>query len=77
MHAIDLWFSGRRRLWVIERLNVDGDLIGVAHCCPDEETALACIGEWLRTHGGEVQFVSPPRSKEPLRQARRKVRRAA
>lgn len=58
VHTIDLWFSERRGVWVIERLDAAGDLIGAAHCCDHEDDAAACLQEWMRSHG-DVRFFAP------------------
>ena len=71
IHTIDVWFSKRRGVWMIERLNASGDRMGVAHACAAREDAEACLGEWLRAHG-EAHLVG---SEDAAR--RRKMRRAA
>ena len=50
VHTIDIWYSERRRCWVVERLNVHGDLVGAAHCCTSLQDAEACLTDWLRLH---------------------------
>ncbi len=51
VHTIDIWFSARRDCWVLERHDVEGRIVGVSYCTPDEPDAAACLSEWLRTHG--------------------------
>ncbi len=50
VHTIDIWYSQRRRCWIVERLNVDGHLVGAAHQCTTLEDAEDCLWEWLRSH---------------------------
>ena len=50
VHTIDMWFSDRRRCWVVERLNEVGDLIGATHCCATLQDAEDCLADWLRGH---------------------------
>ena len=50
VHTIDMWFSSRRRCWIVERRDPDGAVIGHAFCTSDEHDAAACLVEWLRTH---------------------------
>ena len=50
VHTIDVWYSERRRCWIVERLNVQGHLIGTTHHCRTLEDAEDCLTEWLRSH---------------------------
>ena len=58
VHTIDIWFSRRRQLWFVERLDSQGHQVGLAHFCADEQEAAACLAEWLRTHD-ETHLVAP------------------
>jgi hypothetical protein len=58
VHTIDLWFSARRGVWIVERLNSSGHLVGTAHSCSSLEDAQACLEEWLRSHD-EAHMTSP------------------
>jgi hypothetical protein len=58
VHTIDMWFSRRRRVWVVERLNACGHVIGPSHYCTSEQDATHCLQEWLRAHG-ETHLVTP------------------
>lgn len=58
VHTIDMWFSERRGMWFVERLDADGNQIGVVHRCGDEQEASACLDEWLRTHS-ETHLLAP------------------
>ena len=75
VHTIDLWYSDRSRKWIIERLNANGDRVGVAQSYDSREDAEACLAEWLRWHG-ETHLLSPAEAKR-RRQAIRQARRAA
>jgi hypothetical protein len=59
VHTIDIWYSSRRRTWLVERLDEEGHLIGPPHRCESEDEARLCLEEWLRTHS-ETHLVSPP-----------------
>lgn len=74
VHTIDVWFSERRGVWVIERLDAEGHLIGAAHWCESRENATACVAEWLRAHD-ETGFVAhlPPGRTRRQGAARRKA----
>ena len=61
VHTIDVWYSQRRQYWVVERLNVHGSLIGVAHHCRTLDDAEACLTEWLRSH--DEAHVTPVRER--------------
>ena len=50
VHTIDMWFSSRRRCWIVERRGPDGSVIGLSFAAQDEDDAVACLLEWLRTH---------------------------
>ena len=50
VHTVDLWYSKRRRCWIVERLNVHGSLVGTAHCSQTLDDAEHCLTEWLRSH---------------------------
>ena len=50
VHTIDMWFSARRRCWIVERRDPDGSVVGHSFCTSDEHDAAACLVEWLRTH---------------------------
>ena len=58
VHTIDLWFSRRLGVWVVERLNASGDVIGHPHHCANARDAAHCLQEWLRSHG-ETHLVTP------------------
>ena len=75
VQTIDLWYSERSRKWIIERLNANGDRVGVAQACASRQDAEACLAEWLRWHG-ETHLLSPDEAKR-RRQAVRQARRAA
>ena len=75
VHTIDMWFSDRRAVWIVERLNAEGDHVGLAHLCASEDDAADCVAEWLRAHA-ETHLVSPRRETR-TRTARRVSRRAA
>ncbi len=76
VHTIDVWFSRRTARWLVERLDGNGDLIGLVHHCATEEDALACVGEWLRAHP-ETHLVSPRVAEKIARAVRRTSKRAA
>ncbi len=50
VHTIDIWYSRRRRRWIVERLDLEGHLLGASHSCADVGEAEACLADWLRTH---------------------------
>ena len=50
VHTIDVWFSSRRQCWVVERRGPDGGMIGQSYGAADEQDAIACLAEWLRSH---------------------------
>ena len=50
VHTIDLWFSERRKVWIVERLNEDGHHVGATYQTADMRDAQACLEEWLRIH---------------------------
>ena len=50
VHTIDVWYSDRRKCWIVERLNAHGSLVGAAHQCPTLHDAEDCLAEWLRSH---------------------------
>lgn len=50
VHTIDIWFSSRRKCWVVERRDPHGSAVGSSFCTFDEQDAAACLIEWLRTH---------------------------
>lgn len=75
VHTIDIWFSDRRELWIVERLNANGDPIGMAHPCASEGDAAACLAEWLRAHP-ETHLVTP-RDKAAVRRVQPRAKRRA
>ncbi len=50
VHTIDLWFSEKRKVWIVERLNADGHHVGATYQTKDVHDARACLEEWLRIH---------------------------
>ena len=58
VHTVDLWYSKRRNVWVVERLSAAGHIIGSTHYCPTADDAAACLADWLRVHD-ETHLVSP------------------
>jgi hypothetical protein len=67
VHTIELWFSQKRKVWIVERLNDEGHHIGATYQTTDVHAAQACLEEWLRMHG-ETHLVE--------REAKPKRRRA-
>ena len=73
VHTIDLWFSDKRRLWIVERLSSDGHHVGATYQTHNEHDAKACLEDWLRAHAGTHLVGRNPaqkrrRSAAPLRQ---------
>lgn len=58
VHTIDVWYSQRRKAWMVERLDAEGHQVGPSHSCATESEAEACLEEWLRAHT-DVQLVAP------------------
>lgn len=58
VHTIDVWYSERRKAWMVERLDAQGHQVGPSHSCATEAEAEACLEEWLRSHSG-VRLVAP------------------
>ena len=58
VQTIDIWFSERRRMWFVERLDAEGHQLGLAHRCDNKAEAEACLEEWLREHS-ETELVVP------------------
>lgn len=58
VHTIDVWYSQKRRMWIVERLDAEGHQIGMTHRCASEHEAAACLEEWLRAHS-ETHLVAP------------------
>lgn len=58
VETIDVWFSARRKTWLVERLDAEGHQIGLTHRCVSEEDAMSCLAEWLRTHS-DTRLVAP------------------
>lgn len=76
VHSIDMWFSNRRQIWIVERLNADGDPVGVAHHCASREGGMDCLAEWVRAHG-ETHLVLSLEDRAVGGAAGHKKRRAA
>ena len=70
VHTIDIWYSRRRGCWVVERLNLAGDLVGTAHCCASQHDAEACLADWLRAHDEAhltaARQLAEPTEREPI-----------
>ena len=62
VHTIDMWFSKRRNVWLVERLNADGHVVGAIHRCASADDARACVQEWLRAHA-ETHLLAPEERK--------------
>lgn len=69
VYSIDLWFSKRRQLWIVERLDSNGNVIGAVHQCSDEDDAHTCLRDWLRAHADTHSFSKDDgsESQRPLR----------
>ena len=68
VHTLDVWYSKRRRCWIVERLNHEGRLVGTAHCCATLHDAEACVTHWLRAHD-EAHLVAAWQTLGPADQA--------
>ena len=76
VHTIDVWFSQRRNLWIVDRLNADGHHVGVVFVSMDEAEAKDCAAHWLRAHT-ETYLLSPWPMLSIVKRAVRQSRRAA
>ncbi len=62
VHTIDIWFSPKRRHWVVQRLNERGEPVGHSHFCRTEAEARACLADWMRRHP-ETHLSAPRRQR--------------
>ena len=58
VHTIDLWFSPKRRRWIVERLNSEGHPVGMSAEYKARADALGCFDDWLRRHP-EAHLAAP------------------